>query len=336
MCLSVSSSLLPSPLDSSISEPTSSPSSTSASTTIIDLFEDLESCAGVDDIYHRVFITSNEKKQEETLSKLKALPITGNTIVGIANFFTLNAASVRGSLAEEKGSEEINTILMIDRGLRVENFWMNMQFIIHYATNRHETLERTVHLIRKEAKNYFAGGKIETPELFAEEEINRLHGEIKLGGSWLSTDTQFDRIQKIFHNNRFIFKRLDLFDTKSIVQLSDIMKTADCVTDLLYVSNVSEYCELSHKALECFIQSTKHLIATKTLVLHTRARPCVSCIPLNQCVSHADKTSMPDLFMHPPYEKPRDLCGGTAIYFTKENQKGLEEMTAALAVEKRS
>jgi len=280
---------------------------TSTSLPFNQCLDPIPSCKGWDDGYHRLFLTTNEINQADSLFTLAKHKVTGNTIIGVSGFFTLNAASALGTYCSKPGSE-IENIILIDRSLRVEHFWKQMQVIITSSSKKEEVISKVTDLLKKEQTRYYPEGstslclttgiytKISTEGSVAEY-LKELDDEVLCAHSWLSSDDKFARIKRIFDNKHFIFKRMDLFESEPIEAMGKILKERNITVDTIYLSNVYEYAK-SPEVKQQFKKAVQYLILPETLVIRTQSR-CELCDKhLMQVVdSSAEK---PDLFIEYP------------------------------------
>ena len=255
-----------------------------SSTSAIPNLNSIPPCIGVDDWNHRPFITTNEEGAEQMLDILSGLPLNGNAMLGVSGFFLLNAAGERASFCDEE-TGKIDTLILIDNSIRVEDFWQRVQPIIIQAENRGEVTQKIINLLIERKDQYYSGhpNPKETSTKSAQYQITKLNKEIESRNSWLSTDETFKRIQDIFRANRFVFKRIDLYDTQSITQLTDLLAQQGIRLDSVYVSNIAEYVT-SDAQRESYRHSVKKLVEDKPLLIFTLPRKCVDREPLQQIV----------------------------------------------------
>jgi len=257
-------------------------------------------CKGWDDYDHRPCLATNESMQSETLVDLAEEPLTGNTVIGVSGFFTLNAAAFRGT-ASSSSHGEIENIILLDRSIRVEYFWEKMKKIIASSSNRFEVLDKVTHHLEKYRTFYYNNGW-ETPKKTVSDMLEDLASEVFNDESWLCCDEKFAKIKQIFDKGHFIFKRLDLCDKKEIESVSKILKERNIAIDTIYLSNVVEYVD-SAAEKETFISAMEHLISPKTLVVHTQPREDPGC-PLELFIQRTNEAPIADLFPHAFYDLP--------------------------------
>lgn len=207
-------------------------------------FSAIPLCEGKEGWRYRIFLTTNEDCQEAVLERLASEPLVGNTAIGVSSFFILNAVAARGS-------EGIENIVLVDCSLRVEHFWGEMQKVMAEARCREDVVGRVKELIIREKNRYFSGCRqnfmrdgieYETAEEKIEyrtkRELSKLDTEIVAGHSWLSNDEKFEKIQKIFDAGKFVFLRIDLFESSSTEALYEVLKEKGFTVDMIYTSNV--------------------------------------------------------------------------------------------------
>lgn len=267
-------------------------------------------------IHDRVFLTTNESLQTKTLGILKRQPVNGNTLIGVSGFFTLNIASVRG-IESETSLFDIDTIIIVDRAPCVEYFWSMAKDIILSSHTAAETARKIELVIIFNADRFFAKSSPHPPRDHAVLDIEALRGEIASSTSWLSTDAKFAKIKRIFKNDRFIFKRMDLLEPKTFHDMATVLKAQGCVVDTLYISNVSEYVDRSPGLLDALASSVDHIAGPETLIVHTRPRPCIRCFVLEQRVMKTKGTAARALFKMP--SDALDFCGGKKFLLSEEN-----------------
>lgn len=238
-------------------------------------FSDVRESEGVDDYMHRIFLTTNEGLHEEVLIELQREPVIGNTFldshggntfIAVSGFCGLNIASVRGD--ESENPAKIDTIIILDRSLRVQNFWEKMKEIITSSNTRHEVIDKLEELIFSEL--FKVKGM---PSHIKYDPLTDLRGEILAGNSWLSTTRRFNVIKQIFANKRFIFKRIDVTDLKSMQSLKEALLKNNRKVDTLYISNIPEY--LKADQFESFKQGISELVEDKIFVVDTVPRKSV-------------------------------------------------------------
>lgn len=238
--------------------------------------DSIPSCPGNDDYDHSVRIATNEQEQDKTLDFLAREPIRGNAVIGVSGFFLLNVVGLRATNSTgEPGS--IDTIILIDRSLRVAHFWNQMQPIITGSSNRLEVIGKVRELIRRHSENYFGGGK-EPHFVHCCIEERLFSRELETQLSWLSSEAQFRRVQRIFNNQGFVFKLLDFCDLEAFTKLGQIFKERQISIDTAYISNCVEFLipepeQLYYYrcALEQIIEAETHVIHTSRSLFHTHA-----------------------------------------------------------------
>ena len=257
-------------------------------------------CPGWDDYDHRPYVTTNESMQSEILADLAEEPLTGDAIIGVSCFCTLNVAAFRGTACSSSHGE-IKNIILLDRSKRVEHFWEQMKGIIGSSSKSSEVICKVADLLKKN-KEFYYGKRRESPDPDTDvnDMVEDLITEAYAEESWLCCDEKFAKIKKIFNSGHFIFKRIDLCDKKEIESVSKILKERNITIDTIYLSNVVEYID-SAAEKETFIAAMKHLISPKTLVVHTRPRKDPGC-PLDLFIQRTNGSSIADLFPHSFYD----------------------------------
>jgi len=273
----------------------------------------IPSSPGKDDYDHSVRLETNELEQEKTYELLAKEPIQGNAVIGVAGFFLLNVVALRGTRCDQaQGS--IDHIILIDRSLRVEHFWKEMQPIISSATTRFGVLNKVHELIESHKERYFSGGK-ETCDEYIAIEMHLLSKNLAAGVSWLSSDEQFRRVKRIFDNQTFIFKRLDLCDLDAFTQLGQILKERKISIDTAYISNCMEFVIPQPEQLFYFKSSLEQIIAPDTQVIHTSRSVAKTYLTgqrwlLAQLVSQRKNEPLEKLLIFKPIVKNERLENG--------------------------
>jgi hypothetical protein len=263
------------------------------------LFSSVPPCASYNDANHTVFLTTNEEGQEKTLNTLARHPVNGNTMIGVSGFFTLNAASVRGTRSGT--AQEIDYVIILDRSDKVALFWQDMSSLIQNKGSREQTLLAIQELILREHSRYFLDSK-GNPFSNAVSRCSMLNQEIGNSISWLSSDAQYARIKRIFDTHHFAFIKIDLCDLTAMRVFSEILKQNNLTVDTAYLSNVYEY-TIVYKNTQLnrryYIESLRPLIAPNTLVVHAPSRVCVKCDSLYQVIQRLNHSPVEDLFQEP-------------------------------------
>jgi len=248
---------------------------------------------------HQVFLTTNETNQQPIQEMLLKLDKTGNTAIGVSSFQVLNFASIRKD----------DYVVVFDRGIRVDHFWQKAAPIIAKSENRGKCYTEIAKLIEDNYIDFYAATKADAERIKkecaegnfgsalplqqkAEARIQSLREEIESGLSWLSTEERFKIIQAIFQNDRFVFKRIDLFQPKTFRNIQEIFQTQNMVPDVVYLSNLWEYTKweansdgmrLANLCLG-MIETVKTLTTPETCLIDTEPRECHDCKPLSQRV----------------------------------------------------
>lgn len=217
-------------------------------------------CQVIDSYTHRPLVATNETGQAKTLETLKKSERIGTGFIGVGGFFNLNAASRR----------KLDVIILIDCGLRVGDFWQDVEEIIRTNDNRQEVISKIQMLLRRNASQYFTGGSalsgLDNPDTVAEIEIENFQREIDQNLSWLSDNERFNKIKKIFRDSCFFFMQADLFDPNQMEDIRSILQGAKITVDTIYLSNLGEYADGTLQRSR-YITAMKKLIAPKTHVI---------------------------------------------------------------------
>lgn len=190
----------------------------------------------------QLFIQTNEEGVANTLKIFKQQPISGNTILGVGCFFTLDIASIRGDECKTN-NDSIRNIIILSQGGREESFWNDASKIIKETDTRLEVISKIKELLKENASRYF-DTIFDNVEPIAQEECERLDHAIDEGISWLSNDTRFAKIKRIFDENKFIFQSADLFSANAMKMLNKEIKKEGIVLDTVYLSTM--YKVLAH------------------------------------------------------------------------------------------
>lgn len=221
-----------------------------------------------------IYLTTNETEQPKTLAIMRNEKLVGNTLLAVSSFFGLNVAAIRG---EEHG-QTLDYLIIIDRSIRVQNLWQEIQKIILRFSRREEALEAIKSTLLEQAENFWPSCKcphtdcLETAKIKAVSYIKDLEAEIVSGVSWLSSQTKYAKIKHIFDKGHFVFKRINLFDTINVSILSQTIKKLGLVLDTAYL--VREYAE-NRDCLPKYQDSMAQLRQTmtdETLIIDTEPR----------------------------------------------------------------
>lgn len=249
-------------------------------------------CTGIDDYFYRPLVATTAVCQRVTLATLQNSPIAGNTAVGVGGFFTLNAAAIRDL--------RLDTLIIVDKSLRVEHFWSRAALIIKNLANRLDVIERIKELLLLYKEAYFRGSP-DGPndlEIEARSEGMALDDEIGRGLSWLSNDAAFRRIKTIFTQRRFLFIRADLCDVRAMRAFKSFLSRGNLTIDFLYLANVGEYAALENerprylKAMREIVDPTMHVISAH---FSSRIDP-----PVQYVRKIRPTTSLPDFLFPTP------------------------------------
>jgi hypothetical protein len=234
---------------------------TTASSEICSFFQH-PLCQGIDNYAHRPIVSTNETRQDKTLETLKKSVRIGNGFVGTGGFFNLNAVAHLG--------KHIATITIVDRSVRVRDFWQKAEEIIRTSDDRHQVIEKIQTLLYKNAALYFQGGSslsgLDNPRTVAEIEIESFQREIDQKLSWVSDTILFEKIKKIFGNYCFFFYQADLYDPKQVEDICRVLQGATISVDTIYLSNLGEYASWNMQHNQ-YIAAMKKLIAPETHVI---------------------------------------------------------------------
>ncbi len=226
----------------------------------------------------KVYLTSNEHRQKKILDCLvkEGQKIQGTTLLAVSGFFGLNAAAM--CLKENSGA--IEHIIIIDNSIRVQRLWANVEQAVRSAETSEEALGLINAVIVREKEVFWpisnedVLGAEDQPDVYPFYYINQLDREIKAGRSWLSSQQTFMAIKRIFNENRFLFKRLNLFELENVRELSNVIRAHELTLGVVYLSNIREYAEYLN-VLPDFHESFKCLqtcMTNETLIIDTRPR----------------------------------------------------------------
>lgn len=222
----------------------------------------------------KLYITTNEMKQRETLALLSFLPLVPDSrkpaMVAFSSFCGLNLAAVRN----------IKFIIMIDRSVRVKRFWEEMEKIIVRVSNNEEAIREIVTTLTEKSTNFWPDCPCgndncqKTSKEIAKDRLLKLKFEVMNGESWLSSQEKFAKIKSIFDKGNFIFKRIDFFDFNKIRVLSKTVKKLGLTLDLFYLSNIREYAKNSNKLYNFEVSMNKlfNAMTEGTLIVDTKPR----------------------------------------------------------------
>jgi hypothetical protein len=206
-----------------------------------------------------LFLSTNEKEQEQTLQTLQKTHTYGNTYIGTSALFNLNAASVKPNITH---------IIIFDRSEIVRRFWINIKEIIIRNDDRRLAASKIIEMIEKRKRYYFGSSMTyETPDQATESHIRKLRFEIVENLSFLSDDIRYARIKDIFSGQRFRFFKMDLENPISFQNLAKEMKSQNLIPDIVYTSNTKDYCDP-----ENYFSAVAPLVYKNTLLIDTYPR----------------------------------------------------------------
>lgn len=192
-----------------------------------------------DDYAHRPLVVTNEDEQAKTQQILRIRSVIHDTILGVGGFFTLDIASFH---------RKIHHIIIFDRGARVAHFWHAAEKIISESDDRLEVIQKIKMLLRTESEYYFRNDGIfsdsfsDSPKTVAGRECVAFDEAVESNYSWLSDQDRFENIKRIFKNNCFYFRRVDLFNRRSMECFKRLLDAQNIKLDMAYLSNIGEYC----------------------------------------------------------------------------------------------
>src|SRR5579883_2587365 len=169
-------------------------------------------------IWDHVWVTTNEKGQQQVLRQLAAEKLKGNAVWGCGGISLLNMASV---------CEGIEYISVFDIAEPVQALWEKLQKII--PTLDPDKLE--------ESQKYFVTWiKSEYPK-----SVSPLEAEIREGTSFLSSKAQLQRICKVFcETGKVTFTKLDFAKPKEFCGFLSAQKEKGATPHVVYISNIAQ------------------------------------------------------------------------------------------------
>lgn len=210
---------------------------------------DITICPGTtlyDNYAHRPFICSNEDRHKYTVYQAKGLPPKGNTIVGVSCFAVLNIAAHRPIPLEDL------SIVVIDRGVRVLDFWTKVIDLIKDVVDKEEFQNNLIDLYYDQRSIW---GEGLTHKQAYTETIDQLGVEINQGFSWIARDETFQRIQQIVLSGRLTIYGGDITRRSDMLFLSSELSRMGKKVDLFYISNCHEYIKPTCEALALYTDS---------------------------------------------------------------------------------
>lgn len=209
-----------------------------------EIFNDIPATQALFTPFEHLRLTTNESGHREILKELASKLVLGDTLVAVSTFCGLNMAAIRGAdLADAE--HRIKYLVFLDISLKVEKFWRQIEGIVSECQTRQEAIGAIKSSIRADYKYYYLSN-----EDNLNRHIKRLEGEIDSNISWLSTDERYNFIREIFAQKRFIFKRIDLYDSSATEAIASALKTHGMKIDTFYLSNMSEMAREEHKTAE--------------------------------------------------------------------------------------
>lgn len=218
-----------------------------------------------DDYAHRPFVSTNEEDHSAVIAQLRKLPALGNTVVGVSCFAILNIAAARPIPADEL------SIVVIDRGTRVVDFWEKVCPVILESGDAEDFLDRFMELY-SENKDVWA--KDLPDHLSYSAHLDALGREVfRRKISWLSSDETFTKIQTIVAGKRLTVFGGDITKKEDMDFVhSELAKTGRKV-DTLYCSNCHEYMRTTAAKLSGYASSVGKLLdPSGSLVVTTAPR----------------------------------------------------------------
>lgn len=197
------------------------------------ILSDIPDCPNVfNDYDHRPMVVTNELNYHSVIEDNRYIPVYGNLMVAVSTFYCLDLAAVR---------ENVEYLLILDRSVRVNRFWMEVREILVNARVSGNAKNRIIRVIEENKELYYSGSTRFSSSETAKDEISELLLVIERGFSWLSDERRFKRIQSLFLEGRVAFKRLDLCDSIAMESLGAALKAHSLALDIFYISNVREY-----------------------------------------------------------------------------------------------
>lgn len=200
----------------------------------------------------RVFITTNEAKELESIEKLKQIKAIGAVFIGTSGLTSLNLASVR---------KMVEYIVIIDSSPLVKLFWGKIGDVIKNSSDREECLINLERHIVQRINDYTS---------FEENYLDIFCSALKSSTSWLYDDIRFKKIWEIFKNGHFVFLQADLADGATTQKIQKIFKRFELQVDTIYLSNIHEY--FDHSGYTDYEKSLESLLSTKTIIVDTIER----------------------------------------------------------------
>jgi hypothetical protein len=262
-----------------------------------------------DDFAHRPFICTNEEKHKASVQQLQVLEPKGDTVIGVSCFAVLNMAAVRPIPTENL------SIVVIDRGVRVIDFWEKVHNLILESPNRIDFLNNLLDLYYDQQAIW---GKDLPPTVNYGYPVKVLQNEIKEKCSWLSTDESFERIREVALRRNFFICAGDISRPEDMKFIEGHLTRLGKTIDLVYVSNCHEYMDTTSSALEEYA-SCIDTVAKKTLPYVVTTRPRESeAEPLEQVVSaYGSKESMRVFWSRPKDPRAHSGASKECFYFEK-------------------
>lgn len=289
-----------------------------------DFFNSIPRCSEVFNTWDdRPSLATNEGMLLDTV--IQGEPV-GNTMVATSSLFAIDLFALR-EMGRTDPDQVVN-LVVIDRSQRVEHFWQEVTKIIRGSSHRNETIEKIKALVIDHKTLYFSGDETSTPEAQSQRTIKAFHDEMARGVSWLSEDSRFLKVKKLFEQNRFAFLRLDFCDRQAMQSLAKTLLAQKLTLDTIYLSNVYEYTIVARplhtvpkqKELQnSFRAGMAVLISPKTYVVDTYPRLCYSCDMLKQRTRVRGFLPIMQFFEELPHEATALKCGHSVQHlFPKE------------------
>lgn len=216
---------------------------------------------------YRLFLASNEVGEGKLLSDLKTKKTAGSVMIGTSALFSLDIFAARSQGREDK----LKYLVIIDVSKHVQKFWNNVIPIIKNGKNREQVQMAILQEVLKNQDYYFPNMNAETE--FGQQTILFM-ATIEANTSWLSDDTRFNSIQKLFRENRFAFVLGDYTNVKFTIKVAKFLSGMNLAIDTLYLSNIREYAE-AHKVMLAFrisVSVFKVVINDDSIIIDTEPR----------------------------------------------------------------
>ena len=196
---------------------------------------------------YQLCIAGRENNREHVVQQLWQCPVLKgrNTMVGLGGFAFLNVASVHGTGAFFS-ERQIEHVVLVDHRPIAVRFWMSeiAPLMKQPGVTRRDVIKKIKQIVLNDHSFYFpapswfakrAAAKSGEPASLenARYDYRAFKTEVEWNWNWLGTNEKFERIAKLFRENRFHFIGLDISNTSAVKQFLENMQVNDMQIETL-------------------------------------------------------------------------------------------------------